>query len=154
MSYDVLFVADTILKVAKTEGKALTPIELMKLTYLVHGWSLGTRGRALVRNRIEAWKHGPILPELYTATRGYGRGPIPLDAIDDPEDIPLDDGDYEFVKGVYEKHRGLSGVELASLANQPGSPWDAALKAHGPDARAEITDQLIEHYYRNLAGLA
>jgi len=154
MSYDVLFVADTILKIAKTEGRALTPIELMKLTYLAHGWSLGTRGRALVRNRIEAWKHGPILPDLYTATRGYGRDPIPLDAIDDPEDIPVDDVDYELIKGVYEKHHGLSGVELASLANQPGSPWDVVLKAHGHDACAEISDQLIENHYRSLVGLA
>lgn len=76
--YDVLTVADAILKIAKSKGVSLTPMQLMKLVYIAHGWSLGLRGIDLFRNRIEAWQYGPVMPDLYHATKQFGRNPIPL----------------------------------------------------------------------------
>jgi uncharacterized phage-associated protein len=42
---------------AAKEGKTLTPLQLMKLVYIAHGWMLGTYGRPLIKDRIEAWKY-------------------------------------------------------------------------------------------------
>lgn len=62
--YDVLTVADTILKIAKSKGKALTPMQLVKLTYIAHGWSLALHEKGLFKNKIEAWQYGPVIPDL------------------------------------------------------------------------------------------
>ena len=82
--YDVLTVADAILKIAKAKGQSLTPMQVVKLTYIAHGWSLGLRGKDLFRNQIQAWQYGPVIPDLYHTTKSYGRNPIPLSAIGDP----------------------------------------------------------------------
>ena len=84
--YDVLTVADTILKIAKSKGKALTPMQLVKLTYIAHGWSLALSERDLFKNRIEAWRYGPVIPDLYQATKNFGRSEIPLERVGTPDD--------------------------------------------------------------------
>src|SRR5690606_31455479 len=78
---DVMTVADDILRVAKAQGRALTPLQLMKLTYIAHGYALGSGVGDLFNSRIEAWKYGPVIPDLYHATKSYGRDPIPFDRI-------------------------------------------------------------------------
>jgi uncharacterized phage-associated protein len=62
-------VADEILKIAKRKGLHITPMQLLKLVYIAHGWSLAILGRDLFPDRIEAWKYGPVIPDLYRATR-------------------------------------------------------------------------------------
>lgn len=41
--YDCLLIAKTLLKLAVREDKVLTPMQLIKLVYLSHGWALGLR---------------------------------------------------------------------------------------------------------------
>ncbi|MCK0536567.1 Panacea domain-containing protein [Alcanivorax quisquiliarum] len=74
--YDVLTVADTILKAAKSRDRRLTPMQLMELVYIAHGWNLGMRNIDLFQNRIEAWQYGPVIPDLYHATKQFGRRPL------------------------------------------------------------------------------
>ena len=81
--YDVLAIANDLLQIAKARGKALTPQQVTKLTYLAQGWSLALRGRRLFPNHIEAWQYSPIIPDLYHATRSYGRSSSPASLIDD-----------------------------------------------------------------------
>ena len=50
MAHAALAVADYIL----TNGKSFTPMQIMKLVYIAHGWSLGLRQKPLIRERIEA----------------------------------------------------------------------------------------------------
>lgn len=40
-------------------------LKLQKLLYYCQGWSLAFRQRALFNNRIEAWKHGPVVRDIY-----------------------------------------------------------------------------------------
>lgn len=143
--YDVLNVADAILKIAKKHGKSLTPMQLMKLTYIAHGWSLGIRNIDLFPNRIEAWQYGPVIPDLYRATKSYGRNPIPMDAIGDPENIAVSDDDLAFLEDVYSKYGHLDGIALSYLTHQRGTPWD---KCYRPGVYGiEIPDELIRKHY-------
>src|SRR5690554_7840210 len=102
--YDVLTVADTILKIAKSRGQSLTPMQLVKLTYIAHGWSLGLRGIDLFRNRVEAWQYGPVIPDLYHATKTYGRNPIPLQVVGDPSSVQVNPADHAFLEDVFNKY--------------------------------------------------
>lgn len=147
--YDVLTVADAILKIAKSKGKSLTPMQLVKLTYIAHGWSLGLRNKDLFQNKIEAWQYGPVIPDLYHATKAYGRNPIPLSAVGNPEDIRVTPDDLAFLKAVFNKYGHLDGITLSYLTHKVGTPWT---KVYSPGIRnIEIPDHLIAQHYKELA---
>jgi len=150
--YDVLRVADAILKIAKANNQTLTPMQLVKLTYIAHGWSLGLRSKALFGNRIEAWQYGPVIPDLYQVTKPYGRNPIPLDAIGDVEDISLAPDDKRFIEQVFAKYGHLDGIALSYLTHKAGSPWSNVYDQRSSQRqRAQIPDELIARHYLEMA---
>lgn len=146
--YDVLTVADAILKIAKRNHVSLTPMQLMKLVYIAHGWSLGLRDRDLFKNQIQAWQYGPVIPDLYHATKTWGRDPIPLNRIGNPHSVSVDQKDEAFLTEVFNKYGHLTGPQLSYLTHQAGTPWD---QVYRPDERRiEIPDELIREHYREL----
>lgn len=145
--YDVLSVADAILRIAKAKGKQLTPMQLVKLTYIAHGWSLALRDVDLFKNRIEAWKYGPVIPDLYQATKQYGRNPMPLELIGGDDDFPVGVEDKKFLEEIFEAYGHLDGIKLSYLTHQAGTPWT---KVYAPSLNAEISDALIAEHYKGL----
>lgn len=147
--YDVLTIADAILKIAKSKGKSLTPMQLVKLTYIAHGWSLGLRNKELFKNRIEAWQYGPVIPDLYHATKSYARSQIPMSVIGEPDDIPIAHEDREFLEEVFSKYGHLDGISLSYLTHRAGTPWT---QVYTPGVRhIQIPDHLIAAHYKDLA---
>ena len=54
-----ILIADYILAKSDMMGKSLTPMQVLKLTYISEGYSLAIDGERLFGDRIEAWKYGP-----------------------------------------------------------------------------------------------
>jgi len=146
--YDVLTVADAILKIAKGKGQMLTPMQLVKLTYIAHGWSLALRGKGLFRNQIEAWQYGPVIPDLYHVTKCYGRNPIPFTDIGDVDDVRLASEDAQFVEQVFQRYGHFDGIKLSYLTHKPNTPWT---KVYDKWSSMPIPDELIAQHYRDLA---
>ena len=146
-SYSAITIADTFLKLAKRQGKCLTPMQLMKLVYIAHGWALVVLSRDLFQNRIEAWKYGPVIPDLYHSTKQFGRNPIPLDVVGD-DDLTVDAQTAEFLTDVYQKYGHLSGIALSGLTHQSGTPWD---QRYQPGLLGiEIPDEIIRRHYQEM----
>ena len=143
--YSALTVADEILKIAKVKKKTLTPLQLMKLTYIAHGFSLAVLGKDLFQDRIEAWKFGPVIPDLYQATKHFGRAAIPLEMIEDAANSNVSAEDNEFLKDIFEKYGNLTGFALSSLTHKSGTPWDQVFQ-EGVFG-IEIPDSLIKDHY-------
>jgi len=114
--YDAITIADAILGIAKEDGNKLTPMQLVKLTYIAHGWSLGLGRGALFNNRIEAWKYGPVIPDLYQATKRYGRKSIPLDLIK-TDSSKVDEATRSFLQSVYNAYKKFDGIQLSYLTH-------------------------------------
>lgn len=55
MSYKSLAVANYLLDKAKAKNDTLTPMQLIKLAYIAHGWMLGKYGAALLLEPVEAY---------------------------------------------------------------------------------------------------
>jgi uncharacterized phage-associated protein len=148
MPYSAISVADEILRVAKRHGKALTPLQLMKLVYIAHGFHLAVKETDLFPDRIEAWKYGPVIPDLYHATKQYGRNTIPLEKIDDASATNVDSDTSLFLQEVYDKYGHLTGIELSNLTHQSGTPWDQVYR--DGIFGIEIPDDIIQNHYRRL----
>ncbi len=139
-----IIVADDILKIAKKQGKALTPLQLMKLVYISYGWYLAMQGTKLFDDRIEVWKYGPVIPSLYQSTKRFGKGEIPTNLI---ADKPISNTDMcAFYDSIVKNYGQYSGIALSNLTHREGTPWQQVFQ---PDVIGiEIPDDLIKSHYQ------
>lgn len=145
---DVLNVADAMLKIAKSHGKSLTPMQLMKLVYIAHGFSLAMRQRELFHNKIEAWQYGPVIPDLYHATKQHGRKLIPQSSVGPVDSISVSNDERRLLEEVYEKYGHLDGIQLSYLTHQSGTPW---YEVYVPNvSRIPIENDCIQKHYQDL----
>jgi uncharacterized phage-associated protein len=142
-------VANEFLRLAKlNKNDSLTPMQLLKLVFIAHGWSLGLLGRHLIRDPIEAWQYGPVIPALYASVRDFASNPVdgPLGG---SQNVAFDDDELNIIEQVYNKYGSLSGPALSRLTHQPGTPWAKTYKEGSFGIR--ISNDLIEDYYQRLA---
>lgn len=60
-------VANYLLYIMGEAFDDLTNMKLNKLLYFAQGHYLQRYGKPLFDNAVEAWDHGPVVPEVYTA---------------------------------------------------------------------------------------
>ena len=131
--YSTLAIADYI--IAKGGGK-LTPLQVIKLAYISHGFTLAILKHGLLSDPIEAWKYGPVVPPMYDALKEHGSDPVSSFAYCDTKVGPKTIKErIKFLEGVIpeeeravldrviETHKHLSGTELLKLTHRKGSPW-------------------------------
>ncbi|MDR0521681.1 MAG: DUF4065 domain-containing protein, partial [Planctomycetaceae bacterium] len=69
---------------------------------------------------IFAWKHGPVVKDLYDKYKSFKGTPI----TDFPESAPeLDDCAETVVKHVWEVYAACSDMQLSEITHRPNSPW-------------------------------
>lgn len=143
-------VANRFLELAQRKGQSLTPLQLMKLVYIAHGWMLGIHRRPLIADPIEAWKFGPVIPRLYRSIKGYGANPItkPLSLLFGKEDS-LDEAEADIIEQTFDIYGGLSGIRLSALTHKPGTPWANTWTADS--WAAQIPNDIITEHYTQLA---
>src|SRR5438552_12204040 len=98
--HSCLQVANRLLQLAHGAGATLTPMQLIKLVYMCHGWMLGLYGRPLIQEQVQAWKFGPVIPELYRHLRQYGGGPVTR-SLPCPEQTEISRLEANLIEQVY-----------------------------------------------------
>lgn len=144
--YDARSVANAILIEAWRQGKELTIMQLLKLVYFAHGWSLALLNRPLISDPIEAWQYGPVVPSVYKALPGAGSKVISSEIkIDGFPLIPsLDAQEVEIVKSIVKNYGDLHAFQLSELTHTPKSPWSQT-----PQYQS-IPNQIIRDYFASL----
>jgi uncharacterized phage-associated protein len=143
MPYDAKVVANYFLELARRDGVPLTPLKLQKLVYLAHGWSLALRGQPLISQHAEAWRYGPVIPELYQAFKKFGGSPITERARVGENATELDEESKGLIASVWRRYKNLSAVQLSALTHEPGSAWYLSMRDSGPFGSSVIPDSLI-----------
>ncbi|MBO0661818.1 DUF4065 domain-containing protein [Jiella sp. MQZ9-1] len=142
--YDARFIANWFVSRAASEGKRLTIMQLLKLVYIAHGWHLEMRKAPLVLNKIEAWKYGPVIPDVYAAYRNQG---VEITA---PLSLPsgqIEPSDRHLLEQIYQIYGSMGAVQLSNLTHEPGGPWDTATRQRG--WFAPIPNDLIRAHYES-----
>lgn len=144
--YPVLTVAKKILETCREAGKSLTPLQIIKLTYIAHGWTLALLDRPLVDERAEAWQYGPVLPKLYQAVKEYRS--LTIGDVPGATNETIDQDASNIIDQVCELYGDMTGLQLSSLTHQKGTPWEQTWK---PRERSSIIpDSLIKSHYLEL----
>ena len=145
--HDALAVAARLQEIARERGDTLTPLQIIKLVYLCHGWMLGLHGRPLIRESVEAWTYGPVIPSLYQALKQYRSSPVTEPIQCDPAQFSAEE--ESVIREVYENYGDLDGVQLSSLTHHRDSPWAITWKRWGRSGT--ISNDVIEHHFAQLA---
>ena len=128
MAHDGKQVANHVLEIASNDGRSLDIMTLLKLSYFAHGWCLAAHDEALVTDRVEAWRYGPVIPGIYYGFRPQGIDDLrPLDLI--PEEIGADFS--QTIKAVYHRYQRLSGRKMSGLTHKKDGPWYKIYKSLG-----------------------
>ncbi|OWK41777.1 hypothetical protein FRUB_03855 [Fimbriiglobus ruber] len=108
------------MKLAATdpEGEPMTPLVLHKLLYYCQGWHLAWTGHPLFANQIEAWWHGPVVPDVYAQPWGQGASPIP--DLGEPADLSADQ--KRAIEQVWKHYREFSAYGLRHKTHSE-APW-------------------------------
>lgn len=128
-------------------------MQVLKLTYIAHGWSLAILNAPLIKDPVQAWRHGPVIPNLYRALKKYGSRNID-EFIYDPHsgakiEAEFTSGQDMVITTIYEVYSDLHAFQLSDLTHKPGTPWD---QKYDPDEMfTVIPNPMIASYYRQLS---
>lgn len=149
--FSSLLISDYIIN--NHDGR-FTPFHLIKMVYISHGRALAALGAPLIRDRIEAWKYGPVIPMLYHELKVWGNSPvqvlhycgtIPGDAARrEFFESVLSGGQRHIIDGTVKEYGDWSFNDLRRLCHEPGSPWD---KHYNGEFGTEIPDATIRSYF-------
>lgn len=122
--------------IQKSSGP-ISNLKLQKLLYYVQGWSLGLRDEPAFESRIEAWVHGPVVPEIFHAYRHYRWNTIDVPS----ESIRVHDADAAHIENVLSAYGHLSASQLEALSHDE-SPWIEARAGLSP---RDLSNVVITH---------
>jgi uncharacterized phage-associated protein len=116
-------VADYLLsKGVKPNGEPMTQLSLQKMLYFSQGWHLAIREEPLFFEEIRAWRHGPVVREIYNRFRHFGDRPIGKSAMLIQPEAILSNATRSLIDEVWDKYSQYSAHQLVGITHRDG-PW-------------------------------
>ena len=122
-------------------------MKILKLVYLAHGWNLAINDLPLIRQEVEAWKFGPIIPALYSTMFGMGNILHEL-ALPAPAEEPFRVEQEDVMDEVLDAYGNLSNIKLAYMTHGDSTPWH---QFYHPNDHAIIPNSSIKDFFRTVA---
>jgi uncharacterized phage-associated protein len=120
-------------------GDLISNLKLQKLLYYAQGLHLAKTGKPLFAERICAWTHGPVVPDVYHEYKGFGGDAIPLPKDFDVESIP--ENVRGFLNEIYRLLAQFSAWKLRDMTHGT-APY---LKAEA--RKGEISTESMFDYF-------
>ena len=133
--HSALWVADYITAIG---GGRLTPLHILKMAYMSHGYIWALTDQPLISDKVEAWKYGPVFPTVYEAFSHYNDNPVTTlhycgTSLSSKDQIKqrieylgktFSDKESEIIQNIVQVYKDWTGGELIALMHRKGTPWD------------------------------
>lgn len=132
-----------ILVFLKKMGISCSHLKLQKLAYFCYEKYLIHYRKKLFKEKIYAWKYGPVIKSLYDSLKQSDSLTVDLDSYTTRQRIIFSDDGLEKLKiidEVLEEYGELSAEILVDLSHKKGTAWSTW---DGNSRNYEITDELI-----------
>lgn len=126
-----------------TKSGALGTMKLEKLVYYCQGWWLARNASPLFPESLQAWRMGPVCPELYANHRRqnfveqWPRGDVDK----------LSDAEKQHIDAVFDVYSAYSGFRLGDMTHEE-KPWNAAMARGGFNTEIALDD--MREYFHEL----
>jgi uncharacterized phage-associated protein len=129
------------LQTSEDSGDLISNLKLQKLLYYAQGYHLAMYDAPLFPQTIRAWKHGPVVPDIWVKYTHLNAGAIPLPEDYDPSKLT---GETKtFLDEVYDVVGQFSAWKLRNMTHEE-PPWKET-----PGER-EITHDRLKSYFKTL----
>lgn len=149
MAYDSRSVANEFLRLANNAGRTLTNMQVQKLVYIAHGYSLAILNKPLIDDRVEAWRYGPVIRPLYDSLRQYGAGVVSEPIKDAPKES-TSETDRALIARVLNAYGRYSGNQLSTITHREDGPWREIYQPNAFFNNDTIPDDVIKRHYQKL----
>ena len=129
-----------------SSGRKITNLKLQKILYYIQAQSLKQNKKPLFSNPIEAWRHGPVVREVYSYYREYMNLPI-TDAFHPTVD-DFTEEEKKLMHIVVEKKLHIDDWELVAKTHEE-APWKNVYGEDGSGMNKEITPESILKFFKN-----
>ena len=148
-------IAHEIVKLGAKQNppRFFTPMQLLKLVYISHGWMLALYGRPLISDPVEAWMYGPVIPKLYNKIKSYRDQPVKAEALEGSfgsSRAELDKYEEHMIAEAVKKYGHLSGPALSRITHARGTPW--SLTYDKTKTKIISNDMIADHYQLLMLG--
>ena len=130
-------------------GFTKTNLQVLKLTYISHGYMLAIHDIPLISDEVQAWPHGPVIPKIYNKFKKYGSGVI--GSMSSSISEPFDQKEKEILDAVFESYGKYCGYYLSQITHEDGelkTPW---MQCYQQGRRTSlISDEITKRYYKKL----
>lgn len=127
-------------------GDLVSNLKLQKLVYYAQGFSLAILDVPLFDEDIEAWMHGPVVPDLYREYKEFGSGAIPTENLDlDRSMFSVEQKDV--LDQVYEQYGQFSAWKLREMTHKE-APWKNNYDPYS--GRITIPQNEMKEYFKTL----
>jgi uncharacterized phage-associated protein len=124
MPLDANVIANQFLDRGLSDTTPIQPMKLQKLIYLAHGWHLFFLNAPLISQDIEAWKYGPVIPEVYSEFREFKGNPITRLATVPPTSLMPTEIQQRLLDNVWRTYKDKGSIYLSMLTHESGSAWE------------------------------
>lgn len=112
--------------------ESISPKKLQKLVYYSYAWSIALLNDSpeniqfkLFESDVEAWVHGPVVPELYRKYKDFGWQEIPQ--VKDFDKSIFASEILDILQQVWDVYGGFTGNQLEAISHKE-MPWIEARK--------------------------
>ena len=156
ITHDPVVIANGFISKSKFD---LTLMQVLKLSYIAHGFKLAMHKYPFSNELVEAWDYGPVFPKIYYAFKSNPPGKIKCLG----KQLRYDDNDFEsrnfneneieIIESVYDTYGSLDGWELSALTHAAGTPWHEFYKK-GIKGISIPNDVIQKHFESKIENLS
>jgi uncharacterized phage-associated protein len=143
--YSAMTIAKWFVAWATSEEADLSNLKLQKLLYYAQGWHLAQTGQALFGDRMQAWSHGPVVPDVYHSFKQFKTADVRLEDEDPFVWSDVDKKTSQFLIRVWNTYGEFGAWRLRNMTHEE-APW----KNHFRDGERniEIPQEDLEAFFR------
>lgn len=127
----------------------MTNKKLQKLSYYAVAWNYALRDENLAEDTaFQAWRHGPVSPELYETYRDYGYKDIPK--VEGFDSSAFSDGQLDILEDVYYTYGDQTGNALEALTHSE-LPWKISFQPDSENrCKNVISPEMMTTFYQSI----
>lgn len=135
-----IVVANHIIQWHLSRQLSITPLRVVKLTYVANGFYLALFERSIFNENIQAWKYGVMIPSVYGAFGHYGSK-----SIKEPflfAEIVTHKTVIEVLDKTCDEFKRLTDLQLAAYCQEPS--WSCSYSLAN-----DIPNELIIEFFKS-----